>query len=836
MKPIRLGIMCVATAAAAFGLASCADETPWSGSQGTGGIKLSIATSPDVIDGVPATRAPETLFSVPDAADFSLRLEKLDGSYSRQWSSLADFEAEPGFPAGAYNLTAFYGSEEEEGFEKPYFIGSEQLTVLEDRENTVEIEAVLANTLLSVNYTDAFKSYFADWSAEVHSAGHGYNAVPKDEARPVFTAPGTVDVAIDFTDRNGRSAKLQAAQFEALARHHYHVTVDVNNGNIGTAQLVITFDETVDAEDVYIDLTDELFTSPAPKLTAEGFADGQTIEFIAGSPSATALKFNAMARAGISSATLTVASETFTPSFGKEIDLCKATQAQQDQLRNLGIDVTGLFKNPGVFGIVDITAITSALPVGSHTVSLIVKDRFNRVSDPVSVTFSSEAVEISAEPQPSIFGSNEAVVNVAFNGGDPADQLTFKAMDSHGAFVDAPILKTVKNLGTRALAVETWDVTIRLPETDRNPIPVKVFYKNEEYVSMEVKVVSPEYSCEVDPLATKVMVKVTADNADQQQAIINAVKPVLTGGSGSALTFSRDTSAGVLTVGGLQPSTTYQLALQIGAAKKDAGSFTTETPGSIPNGDFASTSKIEYSDLVLGGSYKVSPVTYTHHTSISRDVPTSWATLNDLTCWGESSNKNTWFMVPSTYVENGQAVIRSVGYSHAGTTPSTSGGAFNTKYYCENAPSSLDRSAGELFLGEYSFAGGRTDGIAFSTRPSSLSFDYTYAPYGSETASVTVAVVDASGNVIASKSETLGSASSQTSREVVLPAYPFGKKAAKLQVLFRSTSGSEIGLTIPSGSALNESLGLGNKTVGANNYKAYAAGSVLKVDNVKLNY
>ncbi len=835
MKPISKGIFAVAAAAVALGLPSCADENPWSGSQGTGGIKLKLTASSEFVEGAPSTRAPESLFNVPDVADFSLRLEKIDGSYSKEWTSLAEFENEKGFPAGAYTLTAYFGSIEDEGFEKPHFMGSEQLTVLEDREASVDIEAVLANTLVSVEYTDAFKNYFSTWSAEVHSAGHAYNAVPAEETRPVFVAPGTVDIAVDFTDKSNRNAKVQAASFEALARHHYHVTVDVNNGNVGTAQIVISFDETVEAENVYIDLTDELFTSPAPTLTATGFANGATIELLEGAASESPLRLDAMARAGISSVTLTLASETFTPPFGKEIDLCAATPAQQEQLRSLGIDVTGLFKNPGVFAIIGFTKLPSVLPAGKHTLSMIVKDKFSRVSAPVSVTFSSEAVSLELSAEPSIFGTNEAVVNVSFNGGDPTSDLTFKAMDSHGGYVDAPIVLTSKNARTRSLPVEKYLVTIRLPETDRNPIPVKVYYKGEEKAQFDVQVVVPTYTYEVDALATKSLVKVTADDPKMQAAVINAIRPVLTGTGASSAKFSRNADSGILTITGLTPATSYDLTLALGPAKTDAGPFTTETATDIPNGDFSATSKLTVGDVQVGGKYRVSPVDYTIKSSIDRDVPNSWATLNDLTCYSGSSNKNTWFMVPSTYVESGAALIRSVGYSHNGTTPDRSGGAFNVKYYCENAPASLDRSRGELFLGSYVFDT-RVDGISFSSRPAGLTFDYKYVPYGSETADVYVAVKDASGNVIASKTETLGSASQMTAKSISLPSYAFGKKAASLEVRFRSTSGSEIGLTIPSGTALNEGVGLGNKTKSANDYKAFAAGSVLTVDNVKLNY
>ncbi len=835
MKPISKGILAAAAAVVALGLPSCSDENPWSGSQGVGGIKLTLAASPDYVDGAPVTRAPESLFNVPDAADFSIKLEKLDGSYSKEWNSLSDFENEDGFPAGAYTLTATYGSLEDEGFEKPHFSGSEALTVLEERETAVNIEAILANTMVSVDYTDAFKDYFASWSSEVHSEGHAYNAVAGDETRPVFVAPGTVDVSVDFTDRQNRNAKVQAASFEALPRHHYHLTIDVNNGNVGTAQIVISFDDTVEEENVYIDLTDELFSSPAPTLTAEGFTSGESFDLLQGAPLTAALKLQAMARAGMSSAILTVASETFTPAFGKEVNLCNASPALQEQLRSLGITAVGFFKNPGVFGNVDLSGLASALPVGSHTVSLLIKDKFNRVSDPVSVTFNIEAPNLNLSVEPSVLGSEEAVFNLSFNGEDPASRMKFTVMDDLGGYVEAPIIKSEKVSSSRALAVQNYRLTVKLPAVERNPIPAKAYFDGNEVGQYEIRVVVPSYTYEVDPFATKALIKVNADDPSLQSAVANSVRPLISGANAGSVTFSRNASTGVITLNGLSAASDYTLTLVLGGDKKNAGSFTTEAALAIPNGDFSTTSQLTVSSLQVGGAYRVSPVDYTIKSSISRDVPEGWATLNDLTCYAGSTNKNTWFMVPSTYVENGAALIRSVGYSHNGTTPDRSGGTFNIKYYCENAPASLDRSAGELFLGSYVFDT-RVDGTPFASRPSGLSFDYKYAPYGSETGEVYVAVKDASGKVIASKTESLGSASQMTAKTLSLPAYDFGTKAARIEVRFRSTSGSEVGLTIPSGTALNEGTGLGNKTKGANDYKAFAHGSELTVDNVKLNY
>lgn len=76
-----------------------------------------------------------------------------------------------------------------------------------------------------------------------------------------------------------------------------------------------------------------------------------------------------------------------------------------------------------------------------------------------------------------------------------------------------------------------------------------------------------------------------------------------------------------------------------------------------------------------------------------------------------------------------------------------------------------------------------------------------------------------------------------TLKTMSFPKYAFGKKGAKLYISFRSTKeGVTPAINIPSGGALNEDQSLGNKTISANNYKAFAKGSELTVDNVKVSY
>ena len=114
----------------------------------------------------------------------------------------------------------------------------------------------------------------------------------------------------------------------------------------------------------------------------------------------------------------------------------------------------------------------------------------------------------------------------------------------------------------------------------------------------------------------------------------------------------------------------------------------------------------------------------------------------------------------STWADNGNVTVRSVGYSHSGSDlGNTKGNSCLLLQKHTDIRCLSERISGELFLGTYSFDGNesRTDGITFGSRPASLSFDYTYAPYGDEKGLAYVAVFDESGRIIATGSMNLNS-------------------------------------------------------------------------------
>lgn len=360
-----------------------------------------------------------------------------------------------------------------------------------------------------------------------------------------------------------------------------------------------------------------------------------------------------------------------------------------------------------------------------------------------------------------------------------------------------------------------------------------------------IGVVAPEYSVEVDAFAKYVVLHIVAQDPDLQNEIID--KLVIHDQSDNPFKeeqITRDRTNNIITVKGLSDNNLYDsLKTVFIEFEKILPNFRTESASKLANGNFIAkvAPNLIFSNIQVGGKYHVLR-DFTITTNIDREVPEDWATVNALTASKTSSNMNTWYVVPSTYLIGGEAIIESVGYNNAGPNIPTSSGS--TTYYCTNSPSDnqLNKASGELFLGSYPQGGNRTNGKAFSSRPSSLTFEYKYTPLNQEQAQVDIQVFDASGNLLSGMTEYLSAVPDKTTKKVNLPAYPFGKKAAKIYVCFRSTKEGVIpAINIPTGSDLNEHLSNGLPTSGTSSvndlaFHAVAKGSVLVIDNVALGY
>lgn len=858
-----LGIL---SACLLLGMTSCSDDNPWMGEAGRGAIALSLSTDGRVKDAAPGTRAlGDALFEVPTADMFSIHLAKTDGSSSKTYDLLEHFLKEESFPTGTYTLRAFYGKLEDQGFECPFLEGMETVNVLEGRTTEVEVHAKVANSLVTIDYTDDFKNYLHDYSTTIQSSGYEPVKFEEGETRPGFIAPGEVTVTVSFTNPQGQSVTLQPASFTAKAGTHHKITYNVSGSGSDDMRLDIKFDEELTREDVFIDLTEELFTSPAPKITTAGFQHDEEIEFLAGAANDTKYRYTVISHGGLNQVNLSLSSNnSFSPSFGSTIDLIGSTPAQQEELAKMGFDIKGLFKNPDRMAYVDFTAVPQHLPAGDYTLTLQAKDNLMRACEPVVVKFKAVEPTLNVTPLGALAGVNVGSLAIEYNGTHPAEDISFKAQNKNGVFVDAPIETATNATLTRSVSTYKYNFTIKLPDTDRNPVPVKVYLYGVEKKQVNLDVTEPEYSLDYDAFATKVILKVLPDDPDLAGVLAQALN--VFDGNGSKIPenrLERNDIYGFITVSGLSANASNtiktSLASTLNASAKTV-TFTTENPTDIQNGDFGNIATTLTTPLInAGGIYNVSfrlITTFEHWyqnlTSISVSTPNNWGNINNVTCnYDASQNKNTWYLVPSTLSPAaGSVTLRTVGYSYNGPDLPVVTQTGSASYYSTATPdiNALDKAAGQLFYGASA-----QDGAEFTSRPSSLTFNYNYSPVNGEKAGAKVIVYSGS-IVIGSGDLEVGADNTVATVKIdyILDNTHFKKKATKIAIVFLSSTAKDPAIVIPTDLKDNYAStpktgsmsDISNKTktdgwghtLDYSAIKSYAKGSELTLTNVKLNY
>lgn len=846
-----------------LGLASCGHEAtgPMSG---TGSLSPSVELDTRVISSKASSRAGDAV----TVSDLALTIKSKDGSYSKTWASVSDFPDDQQFKIGQYTVEASYGSIEEEGFEKPAYYGSTDVTVTENNTTTVSLTAELVNSMVSIDYTDAFKKYMEAWNSQVHSAGGDYISFIQDESRPAYIRPGEVTLNVSFT-KPGASApvSLQVGKFEALARHHYHITVDINSGS-GEAVLAITFDEMLAQEKVDIELSDELLNAPAPTITSQGVNNGDVINHVAGTKNTNPIKLNIIAHGGLSAVTLTTQSKALVNRQGwpAEINLLSVDDATKARMQQLGLKGLGLWKNPEKMAVVDLTDVLSAIADNpddnSTTFTISVTDILGKTSElfTLGVNLEPQQLELS-NPSAIYIGQDELSLDMSYNGGNPKD-VTLEYLNDRGTWTSANAA-----MGVRSRALETYRMKATV---DGGNSAVKLRARTSAKTSdiLTVERLVPAYSAsasENDVWARKAYIHIASDVVSPSVLAGLATVYVSTGSGFTAVSASA-TSNGTIEVTGLQPATTYTVRVSLtGNAEQHAPEFsiTTESPDNVPNAGFETLAQtLTENGMLQGGRWSISAgIYYDNKVTYTISEPTSWASVNNKTNSG--STRNTWFVQPSTFnsslsysstvpnikvfgtgggtetpaayknfTPHGGAnamVLRNVGWNAKGSRPDDWKKEFagQDEYYCHNVPDNASKSAGKLFLGSYSYSGSSetyNEGVSFGSRPAGLSFYYMYTPDSqdaAETGLVKVEVLNGT-TVIASGSAKLSATLSYSPAAVALKYIANAPKATSIRVMFSSSSYT------------NEST-IKLSTYNSR-YESYFHGATLVIDDLNLTY
>lgn len=710
--------------------------------------------------------------------DLKLRLSSTDGSFVKEWNSIADFDNNELFKVGTYTLEAIYGDVEDEGFEKPYYYASTQLTVKENKVTQVSMNAQLSNSMVSIATTEAFRSYFTNYSFQAHAEGGDYVNFTSTETRPGYLRPGKVTVTADVTKPNGLSATLEAAVFVAEPKHHYTVTVDVNNGQAGDAQLVITYDDMLSQEDVYIDLSDEILSAPAPAVIAQGFEAGTTATVIEGSSDAAAPAFFINAEGGIKSVVLSTRSTSLIEQgWYNEIDLAAATPAQQSKLKSLGLDVKGLFGNIGQMAQIDLSGVLSHIRYleGSDNVSeftVVAKDNYSKVSDPLTFSVKVEPIVIglSEDVTPSV-GASTMTVALTYNGTDVARNVKIQYKNLRGTWSDATITKVTE------VSDNNYIVEIDGIPADDTTVTLRAVAAGKE--SDEVTIAKGGFSIASTPndmFATRARIVPTYFD-DELEAAASSVKYEISedGSNFTAVSHTMD-SDGSSWLAGLPSGKNLTVKATING-KIAKTEITTEEAAQLPN------SKMEEWWMARSGGNWQFYYAFAEGTEASMQA---WDTINEETTsepgsgtFGGAAYKALSSTKPDASGHDGQcALIRTVAWGSGNTAA--------------GSISAVDHiSAGQLYLGKFNAIGQTPNyGYHFTSRPVSLSFWAKYqAQKSDDYGSAEIRVLDASGNEICSNSIDISTDHGNWEIFTMPLQYPVNApKAASIVVIFKSTA------------------------------------------------
>ena len=721
-KQMKLKILFVCSVCALLCLACIENDKEIAG---YGSLTLDISADYKVNEVTSTTRSeidntvPETV--LPSTSDFKISIFDAQGGVYKEWEKFSQYTPDTQYPIGTYSLKASYGNIEEEGFDLPYYEGTSPFTIANKQESVLDVTCYLANVKVSIDYTDAFKKYFTDYSATIHVNGGKYIKFDKNETRSAYIKPGDINIILSMTKQDGKTTTFEPSTITgAIGKEHYRLKFDVNNGEVGDAQLLISFDNSTTEKPITIDLSEDFWNSKPPYAINEGFESNIAQEIIElGEVSAPSVNTMINARGGISTCTLTTNSAyLLSHGWPAEIDLANA---DIQNLTNNGLKVNWLKNTKGerTMAVIDFTNLIPELMIAdnsdTHEFGVVIKDKFGKVNEPVILKIKNTPLEIILnDPEPVYIGSNEALIPVQTNG--EFDQIKIK-------YLYAGVWQECSN--NEAVSVDGNSYIKANIITANEPVSILATYrdkKNSEEKKLNVKV--PEYSITINPAdvwAHKSTISLKASDSKYQEVINKYANIYLSNDGNDWKKTNASTENGYYLIESLSAATTYHVKASCMENEfSESQSFLTEEELSLEDPSLEKWTDNTRKSLMNGASFW-------SYVDVTANYPESyWACVNQKTFEGSPNVKSTYNIVPSALKRTGRtgncALIRTVGWDNG-----SGNSGINLKHV----------AAGKLFMGTYSFDHNNNKdtynyGQPFTSRPACVKFWYKYLPNGSD--------------------------------------------------------------------------------------------------------
>lgn len=349
-----------------IGLLSCNEEK--SAKTGQGYLYLGVEKNVTMV-----TKAVNPTLSVAilDAAEDTVKY-------------FADFEKEQGsegllMDAGAYQIVVSAGKKDSAAWELPYFYGKTDCEIVANQVTSAKVTCKIANTKVTVDYSDDFKKYFTDFSTTVSNVS-GSLTYEMNETRGGFFAPDPLKAKLQLTNKDGEQFELNREYPDVQERYHYTLRFKLegdpdqpdDSGEAG-GKFDITVEEKADT--VYVNIpvrVEDLEAMKAPVFILTGFDENNTLEYKDKKATESSMKLTA--GNGIERLMLTIQSE----SLNTSVNLANLSEADKEQLTKIGFPISETVKDTEELQF-DFTEMSNTLtPLGNspqtYTFAFTVRD------------------------------------------------------------------------------------------------------------------------------------------------------------------------------------------------------------------------------------------------------------------------------------------------------------------------------------------------------------------------------------------------------------------------------------------------------------------------------
>lgn len=180
--------------------------------------------------------------ALPATGDFTITI--LDESSSQVWAGkISEWDATTPLLAGNYTVNASYGDIEDEGFDKPYFTGSQTFSVKGGETSSVSVPVSLGNTIIRISCSDYFKKYYSDYTFRLTRGTAEIATFVKDETKAAFV--DGYKIKVEGTLQGELKTYSFEKEYTGLDEATAY-TINFDAPNVGGSTITISFNDTVE--------------------------------------------------------------------------------------------------------------------------------------------------------------------------------------------------------------------------------------------------------------------------------------------------------------------------------------------------------------------------------------------------------------------------------------------------------------------------------------------------------------------------------------------------------------------------------------------------------------